>query len=1396
MALAPPVHAQTTHTVCSSGCDYSTPELALADTLNVTSGDTLNIFNDTYVLSSTLVVDRGLTLNFNDSVVDASSLRGVVVDGSSTFGIRESNLTDSGTSNFASGIPYGQTFRANSDFVLTQFQFKVRATSGFPTNLNIPGRVRAGGRTGSVIADANAFVTAGTAGSSLTITFTLDQPVSLTNGSTYGIEFVTLNGPYSILQAQNPYPTGNGYNNSDLTVDYAFSAIGGPPVTINDVTIRNGQAPASETGGAILVTGGAVLNLAGSTLDANFSDTGGGGLSNVDSFASIADGNLFNNSTDGEGGAVLTGGITARTSLARLTVDGNSASLRGGGIATRLGGRTDIVESVVSNNAAVDSSLQLDFLAEGFTGRTCGLGTDPIGQIFEAPTAVISAFSFRVRLTAADRSPTDLPVTGTLREDGPNGAILATANAIIPGGTTSVNAFTLLFTLDTPVPVTVGNDYAVEMPTPGVSPATYSLLDSSTPYDFGVSYTCGNLDQFPDRAFGIYGALGDGGGIFSGGEIDVVNSTVSSNIGDGAYADQDSRLSSVLSTFAFNSGAGVNSQTAIPEGIISLSGSLLSDNVAGDCGGIVDSFGYNLIGDVTGCAGSWVATTGDQTGGDGSPIIDPLLGPLQDNGGPTSTHALVLGSLAVDAGVNDPTCGFGTTPYTDQRAILRPQEAACDIGAFELIPSIQDAIDAAAPSATIIVPDGTYFEAITIGDGKVLQGSGPDNVIIDATGLNTPAVTGTGDFSMIGIRVTGADFAGQGAGIDIDLPFLNVVLDNVRVDGNSAGVVGGGIFVEFNSSLTLTNSEILGNSAGSNGGGIYLDGGTSQTVTINNVTIANNTADNDGGGIYAQASTLLIGAPACTTPRPPGQNTNFISNNTAVNGNGGGLWTQANLTLTYTQFSDNSAASGAGIHQESPGSLAMDCGFMNLNSAEPNTGLGGAINTVDGAVAINDTTFERNDAGGGGGAMNLAQGATITNSTFLTNDAFFGPGGAIRSPTGTLNSTDNTFRDNASNVNGGAIYARTLVSNTDVFEDNAAVSGGGAITLDAPGQMQIFDGLLQNNTVGDGGVSFSGRGGALEFLGILGLIEDTRFLNNTAPEAGDDASLGGAIYTDAVLELILADSTISGSNAGDGGAVFNAGTLSVARSALVSNSVTNDSSPLGPRGGAIASTGTLNVSNTTISSNVVNAGPASDGDGGAIASFAGGTANLNNVTLAFNTAPDGGALYAEPNEEPLTFSNTLFFGNAGTTADCDEVQSLGYNIYDVNPCPTQAATDVIGDALILALANNGGPTQTHELQPASPAREAGAVPVAFPQFDAGNLPAIRLNGALPDNSQILVAGPNNPTGSAYVDRPIDISQDFSVRFEYVIVPGLTGSADGITFSFTDDPDFLGDGGGS
>jgi predicted outer membrane repeat protein len=176
-----------------------------------------------------------------------------------------------------------------------------------------------------------------------------------------------------------------------------------------------------------------------------------------------------------------------------------------------------------------------------------------------------------------------------------------------------------------------------------------------------------------------------GGGIanFGTASLSVVNSTFSGNsavfAGGGMYNasfDGSASLAVTSSTISGNSsanGGGIFNFDAatIRNTIVALN----TGDFGPDVSGIFTSSGFNLIGIGDGSTG--FTATGDQVGTAASPI-DPVLGPLADNGGPTETMALLPGSPALNAG--DPALA-GTT---DRRGVLRPQGPGVDIGAFEL----------------------------------------------------------------------------------------------------------------------------------------------------------------------------------------------------------------------------------------------------------------------------------------------------------------------------------------------------------------------------------------------------------------------------------------------------------------------------------------------------------------------------------------------------------------------------------------------------------------------------------------------------------------------------------------------------------------------------------------
>jgi uncharacterized repeat protein (TIGR01451 family) len=95
--------------------------------------------------------------------------------------------------------------------------------------------------------------------------------------------------------------------------------------------------------------------------------------------------------------------------------------------------------------------------------------------------------------------------------------------------------------------------------------------------------------------------------------------------------------------------------------------------------------------------------------------VDPQLGALADNGGPTDTRALAASSPAIDAGTNT------GCPATDQRGVTRPQGSSCDIGAFERVPDPRaDLAVALKAKPKKLKPRGKVKYTVTVTNG------GPD----------------------------------------------------------------------------------------------------------------------------------------------------------------------------------------------------------------------------------------------------------------------------------------------------------------------------------------------------------------------------------------------------------------------------------------------------------------------------------------------------------------------------------------------------------------------------------------------------------------------------------------------------------------------------------------------
>ena len=217
----------------------------------------------------------------------------------------------------------------------------------------------------------------------------------------------------------------------------------------------------------------------------------------------------------------------------------------------------------------------------------------------------------------------------------------------------------------------------------GISNHSGSLIITNSTIS-GNTCSAGSFDPlFPAAATAF------GGGVDNSGSITITNCTISGNsavatgisssdTGYGGGISNGGDLQITSSTIAHNSasgdngvGGGINGfePTRTDSSIIALNSAPVGPDLTG-AGGL-QSTGYNIIGNNADAVINSQPT--DQIGTPAAPI-DPLLGPLADNGGPTLTHALQPGSPAINRG--DPAA-----PPQDQRGYGRL--GVPDVGAFE-----------------------------------------------------------------------------------------------------------------------------------------------------------------------------------------------------------------------------------------------------------------------------------------------------------------------------------------------------------------------------------------------------------------------------------------------------------------------------------------------------------------------------------------------------------------------------------------------------------------------------------------------------------------------------------------------------------------------------------------
>lgn len=214
----------------------------------------------------------------------------------------------------------------------------------------------------------------------------------------------------------------------------------------------------------------------------------------------------------------------------------------------------------------------------------------------------------------------------------------------------------------------------------------------------GAIYSSGSLTAVDSEFVGNTGFVNGGAIVATGGGTTTVDRcTFSGNNGPsdgGAFLVQANTLTLSNSTFSGNLAdftTGNGGAIALVSGTVTIRNSTFSGNqsdlpgsalfVAGGSLTVTDSILANGV-DGANCSGTIVDGGGNLTWPEADTscpgaIGDPMLGPLQANGGLTSTFDLEVGSAALDS-ANVVSC-----PEIDQRGVTRPRGEACDLGAVE-----------------------------------------------------------------------------------------------------------------------------------------------------------------------------------------------------------------------------------------------------------------------------------------------------------------------------------------------------------------------------------------------------------------------------------------------------------------------------------------------------------------------------------------------------------------------------------------------------------------------------------------------------------------------------------------------------------------------------------------
>lgn len=351
-------------------------------------------------------------------------------------------------------------------------------------------------------------------------------------------------------------------------------------------------------------------------------------------------------------------------------------------------------------------------------------------------------------------------------------------------------------------------------------------------------------------------------------------------------------------------------------------------------------------------------------------------------------------------------------------------------------PTIQEAINAAYPSETIIVAPGTYNERINLlGKAITLRSSdGPDVTILDGQGLGqgSSMVTfssGEGpDTVLQGFKITNGIGGVSGRvslGGGVTIYYSSPTILDCSIESNSGA--GGGLVV-YEGNPVLSDC-IFGNNSG-NAMNIY-----SGDVQLTDCIFTNNNAS----GILAQGGRCVVNR--CS----------FIGNSW----NGGIRASDGILTVTNSLFSGNS---GGGMYTTAfnNGVLIDGCDFVD-NS-------GGGLGIFSGLVR--NSRFIRNSTTESGGGILASRNAIVADCIFEQNTAAF-QGGGMWLESDSTEVERCSFFGNSAQLGGGMAIRNSPTVRNCVFVGNRATASGGALYTTEYGSAYIVGCTLSGNTAGN-----------------------------------------------------------------------------------------------------------------------------------------------------------------------------------------------------------------------------------------------------------------------------------------------------------------------------------------